>query len=55
MLIPCFIPKANGASRPSRVRVYISAYEQITGRAFDLPDPNVPVLERIRKNLKKYF
>ena len=36
-------------------RVYISAYEQITGRAFDLPDPNVPVLERIRKNLKKYF
>ena len=36
-------------------RVYISAYEQITGRAFDLPDPGVPVLERIRKNLKKYF
>jgi phosphoribosylaminoimidazole-succinocarboxamide synthase len=36
-------------------RVYISAYERITGRAFDLPDPSVPVLERIRKNLAKYF
>ncbi|HXP74894.1 MAG TPA: phosphoribosylaminoimidazolesuccinocarboxamide synthase [Stellaceae bacterium] len=36
-------------------RVYISAYEQITGRAFDLPDPSVPVLERIRKNLTRYF
>ena len=36
-------------------RVYISAYEQITGRDFELPDPKVPVLERIRGNLKKYF
>ena len=36
-------------------RVYVSAYEQITGRAFDLPDPDVPVLQRIRKNLAKYF
>lgn len=36
-------------------RVYISAYEQITGRDFDLPDPKMPVLERIRENLKKYF
>ncbi len=36
-------------------RVYISAYEQITGCDFELPDPNVPVLERIRRNLKKYF
>jgi phosphoribosylaminoimidazole-succinocarboxamide synthase len=36
-------------------RVYISAYERITGRAFELPDPTVPVLQRIRKNLKKYF
>jgi phosphoribosylaminoimidazole-succinocarboxamide synthase len=36
-------------------RVYISAYERITGRAFELPDPSVPVLERIRKNLAKYF
>jgi phosphoribosylaminoimidazole-succinocarboxamide synthase len=36
-------------------RVYISAYEQITGRAFELPDQSVSVLERIRKNLAKYF
>ncbi len=36
-------------------RVYISAFERITGRAFDLPDPGVPVLERIRANLARYF
>jgi phosphoribosylaminoimidazole-succinocarboxamide synthase len=36
-------------------RVYISAFEQITGRPFELPDPSVPVLERIRGNLAKYF
>jgi len=36
-------------------RVYISASEQITGKAFELPDPSVPVLERIRNSLKKYF
>ena len=35
--------------------VYIKAYETITGQAFALPDLNVPVLERIRKNLAKYF
>ncbi len=34
--------------------VYIGAYETITGSAFDLPDPKVPPLERIRKNLAKY-
>ena len=37
-------------------RVYISAYERMTGKEFILPDPDVPVLDRIRKNLaKKYF
>jgi phosphoribosylaminoimidazole-succinocarboxamide synthase len=36
-------------------RVYIDAYERITGQRFALPDPNVPVLERIRKNLAGYF
>lgn len=34
--------------------VYIGAYETITGRAFELPDPKVPPLERIRRNLAKY-
>ncbi len=36
-------------------RVYIDAYERITGQSFALPDPAVPVLERIRGNLAGYF
>jgi phosphoribosylaminoimidazole-succinocarboxamide synthase len=36
-------------------RIYISVYETITGRAFELPDPKVAVLERIRKNLAGFF
>lgn len=36
-------------------RVYIDAYERITGQTFALPDPNVPVLERVRRNLEAYF
>jgi phosphoribosylaminoimidazole-succinocarboxamide synthase len=36
-------------------RVYIDAFERITGQAFALPDPNVPVLERVRGNLARYF
>jgi len=36
-------------------RVYIDAYERITGQTFALPDPGVPVLERVRKNLAQYF
>ncbi len=36
-------------------RVYIDAFERITGQVFALPDPNVPVLERVRRNLKAYF
>ncbi len=35
--------------------VYINAYEKITGKSFALPDPNIPILERVRKNLAKYF
>ncbi|HZP79186.1 MAG TPA: phosphoribosylaminoimidazolesuccinocarboxamide synthase [Pseudolabrys sp.] len=35
--------------------IYVSAYEKITGEAFALPDPAVPPLERIRRNLKGYF
>jgi len=36
-------------------KVYIQAYEMITGATFT-PDPSaVPVLERIRKNLRPYF
>jgi phosphoribosylaminoimidazole-succinocarboxamide synthase len=36
-------------------RVYIDAFERITGQSFDLPDGGVPVLERVRRNLKAYF
>ena len=36
-------------------RVYIDAFERITGQSFALPDPKVPVLERVRKNLTVYF
>jgi phosphoribosylaminoimidazole-succinocarboxamide synthase len=36
-------------------QVYIDAFERITGQAFALPDPNVLVLERVRRNLKAYF
>ena len=36
-------------------KVYVDAYEQITGGNFQLVQPELPVLERIRANLKKYF
>jgi phosphoribosylaminoimidazole-succinocarboxamide synthase len=36
-------------------RVYIDAYERITGQAFLMPDAGTPVLERIRENLARYF
>ena len=36
-------------------KVYIDVYERMTGKDFTLPDPNLPVLDRIRGNLKKYF
>jgi phosphoribosylaminoimidazole-succinocarboxamide synthase len=36
-------------------RVYIDAFERITGQSFALPDAGVPVLERIRGNLARYF
>lgn len=36
-------------------RVYIEAYETITGRAFEFPDPTLPPMERIRRNLTPYF
>ncbi|MXQ12651.1 phosphoribosylaminoimidazolesuccinocarboxamide synthase [Microvirga makkahensis] len=36
-------------------RIYIDAFERITGQTFALPDPGVPVLERIRRNLARYF
>ena len=36
-------------------RLYIEVFETIAGRSFDFPDPAVPVLDRIRANLVRYF
>jgi phosphoribosylaminoimidazole-succinocarboxamide synthase len=36
-------------------RVYIEVFETITGQSFVLPDPDIPVLARIRANLARYF
>jgi phosphoribosylaminoimidazole-succinocarboxamide synthase len=36
-------------------RIYIDAFETITGRSFAMPPAGVPVLERIRANLARYF
>jgi phosphoribosylaminoimidazole-succinocarboxamide synthase len=34
---------------------YVDAFETITGKSLVLPDPEIPILERIRKNLARYF
>jgi len=36
-------------------RLYIEVFETITGQPFDYPDPTIPVLDRIRANLARYF
>jgi phosphoribosylaminoimidazole-succinocarboxamide synthase len=36
-------------------RIYIEACETITGERFMLPQPGLPVLDRIRGNLQRYF
>jgi phosphoribosylaminoimidazole-succinocarboxamide synthase len=36
-------------------RVYIDAFERITGQTFALPSRDVPVLERVRDSLRAYF
>jgi phosphoribosylaminoimidazole-succinocarboxamide synthase len=35
-------------------RIYIDAFETITGAAFPLPDPKVRIIDRIRGNLARY-
>ena len=35
--------------------VYVQAFETITGLKFDPPNPDQPILERIRRNLAGYF
>jgi phosphoribosylaminoimidazole-succinocarboxamide synthase len=36
-------------------RIYIDAFEMITGQTFVLPDPDLPILARIRANLARYL
>jgi phosphoribosylaminoimidazole-succinocarboxamide synthase len=36
-------------------RIYIDAYETITGTSFDPPSSDIPILARIRANLAQYF
>jgi phosphoribosylaminoimidazole-succinocarboxamide synthase len=36
-------------------RVYVDAYETITGETFAPAQPEIPVLDRIRTNLREYF
>ena len=36
-------------------RIYIEAFETITGQSFILPPPDPPILARIRANLAQYF
>jgi phosphoribosylaminoimidazole-succinocarboxamide synthase len=36
-------------------QVYIGAFERITGQPFAVPQPDTPVLDRIRANLRRYF
>jgi phosphoribosylaminoimidazole-succinocarboxamide synthase len=36
-------------------RIYIAAYEAITGERFSVAQPEMPVLERIHANLRRFF
>jgi len=36
-------------------RIYVSVFETITGENFTVPEPQTPVLERIRTNLRRFF
>jgi phosphoribosylaminoimidazole-succinocarboxamide synthase len=49
------IPEIPTAVILNAAKVYATLFETITGEAFPLPDLRVPVLSRIRANLKKYF
>ncbi len=49
------IPEIPPAMIAETARVYVQAFERITGLAFVPPDPATPPLERIRKNLAGFF
>lgn len=49
------IPPIPDAIRLEAARIYIEAYETITGTDFPLPEPGVPALSRIRANLAAWL
>ena len=49
------IPEIPESLIAATARVYIEAFEMITGQAFAAPAPGEPVLHRIRRNLAPYF
>lgn len=49
------VPEIPGEVVLEAARVYIDAFEKITGQTFEVPDDTTPVLERIRRNLQPYF
>jgi phosphoribosylaminoimidazole-succinocarboxamide synthase len=49
------IPEIPREMRLKTAAIYIDAFERITGRRFDWPDPSVAPMERIRKALKAYL
>ena len=48
------IPEIPAQMIDETARVYIRAFESITGQAFEAPPSDVPILERIRRNLASY-
>jgi len=49
------IPEIPAEVIRATAQVYVRAFETITGRRFEMPDRDRPVLERIRENLAKFF
>jgi phosphoribosylaminoimidazole-succinocarboxamide synthase len=48
------IPEIPREVRLEAARLYVEAYERITGRTLELPDPRKPILERVREALARY-
>ncbi len=49
------IPSIPGDIIAEAARIYVSVFETITGESFQLSEPERPVLERIRANLRQFF
>jgi phosphoribosylaminoimidazole-succinocarboxamide synthase len=49
------VPEIPPAVNLEAARIYVEAFETITGTAFPLPGLDRPVLERIRENLRAFF